>query len=110
MTKIDAGEHKPIDDLAAASAAAAANLIRASQGGTEAQMTLSQLSTLIKSDVGDQLTAANSAITFTPTATLDSTFGAVSSGVNYSFSTKGEFEALIEQVKDLKVNMDELKA
>ena len=109
MTKIDAGSHKPIADLDAASAAASANLLRASQSGDEKQMTLAQLSTLMQSDIGDGFAAAGSAITFTPTVTLDSTLGAVSSGVNFSFSTKAEFEALIDHVMKNKAAIDTLR-
>ena len=124
MTKVDAGQHKPIDDLAAASAAASGNLLRASQSGVEGQLTLAQLATLIQGDLGtavadditvssmtiSSLTAAGSAMTFTATAGTDGTLGAASSGVNFSFSTKAEFEFLVETVKNNKTVLDELRS
>ena len=124
MTKIDAGEHKPIADLSASAAAAAADLIRASQSGAEVQMTLTKLITLIKSDLGTMtadditvssmtisaLTAAGSAMTFTATAGTDGTIGAVTSGVNFGFAAKAEIEFLIETVKNNKAQIDILRS
>ena len=54
------------------------------------------------------LTSALSAMTFTTTGQTSGVIAAITSGVNYGTATKGQFEFLIETVKDLKANMDRL--
>ncbi len=127
MTGINEGVKKPIADLPSAAAAAAANLIRASQSGSEVQMTLTQLLTLIKSDLGTMtadditvssmtisgLTGALSAFTFTTTGQTSAAIGAVTSAdaTNaWCFASKGQIEAVIEAIKNNKTAIDELRS
>jgi hypothetical protein len=124
MTLIDAGAHKPINDLPAASAAAAANLLRTSQSGTEGQLTLTQLITLVSADIGtavadditvssmtiSSLTAGLSAASYTLTGQTSAAAGTVLATSGWGFATKGQAEAFIALILNNETAIDELRS
>jgi len=111
MSRVAEREHTPIASLKAAAAAAAANLMRIDQDGTdELKMTLTQLITLVTTTHFGGIAAAGSAMTFTATAGTDGVIGAVTSANGFGFGAKAELEFLIETVKANKAAIDVLRA
>ena len=126
MTRVSKATHNPIDTLSAAAAAAGTDLFRVDQLGLdELKMTLAQLATFMSSNLGSptmdditvssisitSLTAAGSAMTFSTTGQTSGAVAAVTSSAgSWGFASKGQVEFLVEEVKNHRAVLDELRS